>query len=612
MVHRIHTSLRFALALTVLLGFAWWSWAVVSETEALRGERAALLDSITELQADEMVLMTHGPYDPRVEQVLQDMEETAGALEEAYPRVGGAAELVRVRVHDLRVAIPGEDADARTDARTELLRATDRLVGAAWEEENRLDLELEYTWLRIEALAWCAVAMGLLAVLMWGIANRRGDRTEALAGELAVALEQAQAASAAKSDFIAVVSHEIRTPLTAMLGSAELLEHTELNDRQADHVRVIRSGGDSLLHIVSDVLDLSRLEVGKLTIEREPFQPEPLLDGVALLFWERAVEQGIALSVLATDRIPTQVRGDGSRLRQVLVNLVSNAVKFTREGFVRLEADYVDGELVFVVADTGPGIPLADRSRIFDAFTQADMGSRREHGGTGLGLAISTRLVTGMGGRLELEVPEQGSRFTLRVPAEQLVAPTPIPPDAVHVVDTAPAELLAQLAAWKVPVREDAELALDADSVHGPVRPGAVRRRLEKRERTGVHRVAPVAGRLHALVVDDNAASRAVVAEMLGALGCRVDQAPGGREAVGLAQETTYALVFMDCDMPDIDGLEATRRILGHQTMPVVGLSGHATPEFRERALAAGMTAYLTKPVRLADLRRALDSWAVG
>ncbi|MCP4805888.1 MAG: response regulator [Proteobacteria bacterium] len=609
-MHRVPQALRFALALAVLLGFGWWSYSAVDAAQTARNERSEVLGRITELQSAQLVLMTTDPFAPEVDRVLSRMEAVALPMRAEDASKSSAGALLARRVAELRLASPGDDAEARTVARTELIIATDRAVASLWDREQKWELELEFAWLRIEALAWCGVALGLIAVLLWGLALRRGARSEELAGELAKALEGAQAGSAAKSDFIAVVSHEIRTPLTAMLGSAELLEHTDLNDRQLDHVRVIRSGGDSLLHIVSDVLDLSRLDVGRLEFASEPFEVEPLLDGVALLFWERANEQGLQLSVCASPRVPTAVMGDGSRLRQVLVNLVSNAVKFTREGFVRVDADYRGGELVLTVTDTGPGVPLGARTKIFEAFTQAEMDSRRQHGGTGLGLAISTRLVGGMRGRLELAVPEVGSRFTVHVPAEVVVAATPLPPDAVRLGATAPPELRAQLEVWRVPIEDGADLLLDADSVHGPVRPGAVRRRLERRERTGVHRVPQIPGRLHALVVDDNAASRAVVAEMLGALGCRVDQAAGGREAIGLAGDTGYSLIFMDCDMPDVDGLEATRSILEARPLPVVGLSGHATAEFRERALSAGMTAYLTKPVRLADLRRALETWA--
>ena len=609
--------LRWASGLLALGLFAFWSLNVATESSELQAQRERHVELIRDLQHAQRVLQTTGPFEPVVDRTLDELLVTHDRVKLLSAPLSPGADLVATRVRDLRVAIPNEDPAVRTEARTELLLAIDALMGSLWNEAEAIGFEQELQGLRVQALSGAAVALALIALLLWGLAIRRGRQTERLAHKLEDALADAQRASRAKSDFIAMVSHEVRTPLTAILGHAELLERTGLSPRQRDGLAVIQSGGDSLLHLLSDVLDMSRIEAGRLELRDEPFEVEELLDGVVLLFASRAEAKGLELSVTAEAGLPASVRGDSSRLRQVLVNLVSNAIKFTEQGYVRLWAGFEEGSLRLAVEDTGPGVGEEAKSRIFDAFTQEQMGSERAHGGAGLGLTISRRLVEAMGGSLSLESSGSGSRFEINAPLP-IVEPWR-PPPAVSVAY--PGEVPSverQLAEWGVrraPTGE-ADIHLQVESFttgeHGPgalvlpCRPGALRRLLERRADLAEPTTEGLEDAPRVLVVDDNAASREVLAQMLKAIGCQVGVAESGLRAVERAPEG-WAVVFMDCDMPGMDGLEATRRILGDiPETAILGLSGHATDDFRRDALAAGMREYLTKPIRLRELREAV------
>jgi signal transduction histidine kinase len=612
---RMRFWLRWASGLIALCLFAFWSLGVAQESRELQADRERRVQLIQQLQHAQRVLQTTAPLEPAVDKALDDLLAVEKKVEATSPSL--ATGLVTTRVADLRAAIPEEDPTLRTEARTELLLAVDAMMGALWNEAEAIGFDQELVGLRVQALSGVSVALALIALLLWGLATRRGRQTERLARRLEDALGQTLRASQAKSDFIAMVSHEVRTPLTAILGHAELLEQTPLNERQRDGLAVIQSGGDSLLHLLSDVLDMSRIEAGRLELRNEDFDVEELLDSAVLLFASRAEAKGLELSVLAEVGLPFLLRGDPSRMRQVLLNLISNAIKFTEDGHVRIRAGHQGGALVITVEDSGPGVSEDARSRIFDAFTQAEMGSERAHGGAGLGLTISRRLVEAMNGTLGLESTGLGSRFEVRVPLE-IVEPWSEPPSLTVAYEGEDPALARQLAEWgirRVGIGEaDITCRIEpfGSGEHGagafvlPVRPAALRRLLERR--TVLHE--PVtegfddAPRI--LVVDDNAASREVLSQMLRAIGCEVGVADSGVAAVARAQEG-WRVVFMDCDMPGMDGLEATRRILGEEPeMAILGLSGHATDDFRRDALRAGMREYLTKPIRLRELRDAI------
>ncbi len=403
-----------------------------------------------------------------------------------------------------------------------------------------------------------------LAGLLEAIGGQIGTAVERLRvqGELVRANEEligardaALAASRAKSEFLANMSHEIRTPMNGVLGMADLLLTGDLPAEPRHYAETIRSSGEALLAILNDILDLSKIEAGKMEFEAVPFDPRRCVDDVAALMDGRARERGVSLTALATEAVPPRVVGDPSRLRQVLLNLVGNAVKFTKEGEVALRVGVAEGELLFEVADTGIGIPEAAKSQLFDAFTQADASTSRRFGGTGLGLAISRRLVEGMGGEIGVESVEgEGTAFWFTLPLARVDG-------EAEVTEAAPATV---------------------------VRP------------------------LHLLLAEDNAVNRLVATKCVERLGHTVEAVNDGRAAVAAWQAGRFDAVLMDCQMPEMDGYQATveiRRLeqegAGRGT-PIIALTAHAMAGDRERCLAAGMDEYVAKPLRGEELAAAL------
>jgi PAS domain S-box-containing protein len=371
---------------------------------------------------------------------------------------------------------------------------------------------------------------------------------------------RAEAAGRAKSDFLAAMSHEIRTPMTGVLGMADLLAAADLPERERGHVEAIRASGRHLLAIVDDILDLARIEAGKLALERVDFTLAEVVEEVRSLMAPRAAERGLELRIdLEPGLASLVVAGDPTRLRQVLLNLVGNGLKFTHEGGVTVTVDQErrDGagvRLRFEVRDTGIGIPAGRRAELFRAFAQAEGSTARLYGGTGLGLAISRRLVEAMGGTIGAEsAPGEGSLFWFEVP--------------LGVGDRAVAAERA---------------AVDPASVPP----------------------------LRILVVEDVEVNRAMLGGILGRHGHAVTFAGNGAEAVGLASRERFDAVLMDVRMPVMDGVEATRRIRRLPPpagrVPIIGLTANVMAGERERYLAAGMDDCLGKPVDWGRLFAAL------
>lgn len=389
------------------------------------------------------------------------------------------------------------------------------------------------------------------------------DKVKARTRELEDALARAHSATLAKSRFLAMMSHEIRTPMHGVLGLAEVLNRTPLDPDQRSLLDTIHTTGAALLALLNDILDFSRIEAGRMDIESVPAEPARLLDDVALLLRGSAETRGLLLEVHCHEDVPAIVKTDPMRLRQVWINLIANAVKFTDRGRVSAVLDVAARTRESVtlrgqVRDTGPGIPADMLARLFEPFYQGDGSAARRLGGSGLGLAICKRLLEQMGGSLGVEsAPGEGSVFSFLLPVEvePIHWPDPVPPPA-----RAPADL-----------------------------PG-----------------------LRLLVVDDNAVNRLVARRQLDVLGISaITIATSGEEALAQIRAGHFDIVLMDIQMPGMDGLETTRRLreLPLPKQPrVIAMTANAFEEDRRASIAAGMNGFLSKPMSLADLREALGA----
>lgn len=409
------------------------------------------------------------------------------------------------------------------------------------------------------------VVAGVLYLAHLGVSVRQAsERDQALRqAERASreAAEQAERASAAKSDFLAVVSHEIRTPMNAVVTAAGLLRGSRLSRAQTEQVDMLVDASEVLLGLLNDVLDFSKIEAGKMTLERIAFDPADKLEGLIRLWRPRAEAKGLSLTLEVRGALPPMVHGDLLRLQQVLFNLLSNAVKFTDEGGVSVRASWADSRLLVEVQDTGCGIPTERLGHVFDSFEQADAGTTRRYGGTGLGLAISRRLATLMDGGLEVEsVPGRGSlfRFEGRFPCATAAAP---------------------------------QTAVEADAGAG----------LEG---------------LEVLAAEDHPVNRRILALLLEPLGCRLTLVENGAEAVAAAAERPFDVVLLDMQMPVMDGLDAARLIRERpgpcRNTPIVALTANALDTHRQAWLAVGAAGFLTKPIDAAALAATLAAAARG
>ncbi len=500
----------------------------------------------------------------REREAQRDVQRVATLAEDApHPIVELDERGVMLYANAAMVALLNELGFADGDLATALPRNLTEILTTCLRDGR--PIEKMETAVVDRVLAWSFFALQeVQQVRAYGI-----DITAAVA--LRRAKEAAEETARAKSTFLATMSHEIRTPMNGVIGCAQLLQTTELTEPQRRYVETMHRSGESLLALINDILDFSKIEAGKMTLEVADVELQPLINDVVTLVSGLAAQKALTLSVVVGPTVPPALRGDPVRLRQILFNLVGNAIKFTEHGGVQIHvARQTSGQddpdvvvLRWEVIDTGIGLSPEQKDKLFRAYSQAEHSTARKFGGTGLGLMICRQLVDLMGGVIDVEsTPGQGSTFWFT---------TKLLP-AIERAQESPAH---------------SKTATCRTAISGPAR---------------------------ILVADDNEVNQVVACKFLQKLGCQVEVVRNGREAVDALDRAEYHLVLMDCEMPELDGFQATKAIRQREAasgrhMTIIALTGHAGADDRRRCCEAGMDDVLTKPLLLDSLRHTLDTW---
>ncbi|MFY0992020.1 ATP-binding protein [Halomonas sp. C05BenzN] len=533
---------------------AWHAYKLDRDTVQLRNYLGQPEHSLEELELrfellySRLTLLRGGD----ITQLLDSIPVAAGLMDEIRERLEVLdADIQRLEALDDGARLVLDRQLEALGVRTErlIIAINGHLAESATREREQL--QRLYALLLVLILAMSMAAL-LVVVFLFREArdNAAARRTlEALSRELEVSARSAESASQAKSEFLATVSHEVRTPLNGVIGMSDLLLDQPLEGRARHYARTIHDSAGLLLELINDLLDFSKIEAGRLELESRPLELPELVDGVITLFVHRAEARGVTLVSRLDPALPVRVVSDPGRLRQVLLNLLSNAIKFTEAGEVRLEvAAGGDNRIRFEVIDSGCGIEADQLPRLFEPFQQGDASTARRFGGTGLGLAICRRLVEAMGGRVGVESePGAGSRFWFTLPL--------------------------------IPAQVESPLLAGVEPSPQPMHLDEAR----------------------LLVVEDNPVNQQVAVAMLERLGCRVAIAERGVDALERVSRERFDLIFMDVQMPDMDGLEVTRRLRERggwsAEVPIVAMTAGGPGGEQARCLAAGMSGYLTKPL---------------
>jgi signal transduction histidine kinase/ActR/RegA family two-component response regulator len=487
--------------------------------------------------------------------------------------IGGILVLLRMKLRNIRNQ--NESLEKQVTLRTaevldqkKILEVQSKDLQTLNEEQQALNEELQAVNEELQSQT------GYLQLLNDELSKQK-DEVLKKQSEAEQARIDAERANAAKTIFLATMSHEIRTPMNGVLGMASLLAQTKLSAEQKDYTDTILSSGGTLLTVINDILDFSKIESGNIELDVHTFDIRKCLEEVSLIFQAPAAEKNIILKLTVEEQIPTFIAGDSYRLRQVLNNLLSNAMKFTHSGNIEIQARlqrYLDQgfELAFDVKDTGIGIPEEKLSRLFKPFSQVDSSTTRKYGGTGLGLVISQRLVELMGGTISVQSTEQKGTmfsFTIRCKSEMNL---PMPQgNQCHKGNGQSVTVLREDFAERFP--------------------------------------------LEILAVDDNPINQKLIHHALQKLGYNCTLAENGRDAVEKYTGKIFNVILMDIQMPVLDGIEATRLIRAHQgAQPfIISMTANAFQEDRDRCIAAGMNDYILKPIKLEELVRVLERAAL-